>query len=79
MLSHKMRMNKGECDNMEYLIRAIERSSMTENELCEITGIKEDIWKKKLSGEFEFTVSDILKLQKVLSLSNREIELIFFE
>ena len=52
---------------------------MTENELCEITGIKEDIWKKKLSGEFEFTVSDILKLQKVLSLSNREIELIFFE
>ncbi len=72
-----MRINKGESDNMEYLIRAIERSSMTENELCEIIGIKEEIWKKKLLGELEFTVSDILKLQKALSLSGRETELIF--
>ncbi len=63
--------------DMKYLIKAIEKSSMTEAEICDVIGIKVENWKRKLRGELEFTVSDILKLRKVLSLTDRETELIF--
>lgn len=64
---------------MNQLIEAVERASISEAELCNSIGMNEETWRRKLNGEIEFTVSDILKLRTALSLSNRDIKLIFFD
>ena len=62
---------------MEYLIKVINESEMNEDTICELIGMDKKTLKRKLNAEIEFTVNEVIKLTEILSLSAKEIELIF--
>ena len=64
---------------MEYLIKVINESEMNEDTICELIGMDKKTLKRKLNAEIEFTVNEVIKLTEILSLSVKEIELIFFD
>lgn len=48
------------------------------NDMCAAIGISRSAWSRKLSGESEFTQSEIARLRKELKLDDGETTLIFF-
>ena len=65
--------------NTKLLEKKISDSGMTMVSLAEKTGILRESLYNKLKGNTEFKASEISSLSKVLRLSNRERDAIFFD
>lgn len=65
--------------NTKLLERKISDSGMTMVSLAEKTGILRESLYNKLKGNTEFKASEISSLSKVLRLSTRERDAIFFD
>lgn len=64
-------------DTLELEI-AIKKSGFTKRKLAEKLGISLQAFYNKLNNETEFKVSEIIKICKLLNLSNKSKEKIFF-
>lgn len=65
--------------NTKLLEKKISDSGMTMVSLAEKTGILRESLYNKLKGNTEFKASEISSLSKVLRLSTRELDAIFFD
>ena len=64
--------------NKEELEIAILRAGLTKHEVAKKLGLSDMGFYKKLNNETEFKASEISALQKILRLSNRKRDEIFF-
>ena len=64
--------------NSEELRVAITRANVSLRELADKLGVSEQAFYNKLNGRTEFKNSEILKLAKILGLSMKSVNLIFF-
>lgn len=58
---------------------AIARAGMTNRDLAKSLGISEQAFYNKIQGEREFKNSEMKKLAKLLKLSMKDVNVIFFD